>query len=92
MPLELCATFLLLGVLQQPIYPELSLVYAASPLRCVALFGAVLLATVLLDAVASVPPVRMLGAPSVAACPWSAVAHLPLPVGVSVSLGQPVAL
>ena len=67
------------------------------PLRCTALLGtvlldALLLATVPLGEVASVPLVRMLGAPSVAARPWSAVAHLPLPVGVSVSLGQPVAL
>ena len=56
------------------------------------LLDALLLAVVLLGAVTSMPPVRMLGAPSVAAHPWSAVAHLPLPVGISVSLGQPVAL
>ena len=58
----------------------------------VVLLGVVLLGAVLLGAVASVPPARMLGAPSVAARPWSAVAHLPLPIGVSVTLGQPVAL
>ena len=63
-----------------------------SPLRCSALLGAVLLDALLLGAVASVPPVRMLGAPSVAARPWFAIAHLPLLVGVSVTLGQPVAL
>ena len=56
------------------------------------LLDALLLAAVPLGVVAFVPPMRMLGAPSVAARPWSAVAHLPLPVGVSVTLGQPVAL
>ena len=56
------------------------------------LLGVVLLGAVLLGAVASVPLARKLGAPSVAARPWSSVAHVPLPVGVSATLGQPVAL
>ena len=67
-----------------------SLHYAALPDAL--LLGAMLLGVVLLGAVASVPPTHMLGAPSMAARPWSAVAHVPLPIGVSVTLGQPVAL
>ena len=63
-----------------------------SSLHCVALLVVVLIAVVLLGLVAFVPPVRMLGAPFVAARPWSAVAHLLLPIGVLKTLGQPVAL
>ena len=64
--------------------------------------GAALLATVLLDAllrepvppavVASVPPKSKLGAPSMALRPTLVVVSSPLSVGVSESLGHPVAL
>ena len=66
------------------------------------LLGAALLAKLQLDAplrgsvlpaaVASVPPASKLGAPSMAACPTLVAASSPLFVGVSATLGLPVAL
>lgn len=95
-------TLLLLGAPQQLVYPAQFPIYAASPLRCMilldmALFDALLLDALLLVAVlpvavASVPLGHMLGAPCVAAHPSKVAVHLPLPGGVSVSSGQPVAL
>ena len=66
------------------------------------LLGAALLTKVLLDAplkglvpravVASMPPASKLGAPSMAVRPTLVAASSPLSVGVSVTLGHPVAL
>ena len=62
------------------------------PLHSAVLPVAVRLGVMLLVAMASVPPVNKLGAPSVAVHPTQVVVPLPPSVGVLEALGQPVAL